>query len=418
MRAFAGDAVFRRLARGSGLMMASNLGGAALSLAAAALAGRAVGGERYGIYTFCMAWSAGLVTLCEAGLDGALEREVARNPAASADLGRTGLLAKLPLIALACGGAALCAPWLAAGEAVGGLRLGAAQAAAFALMGIFSAVFRGNGSYAPVVSAGLAAGVLQAAGTAAIVSAGGSVTDLLALAAVLAGLQCLWLGLAGLAQFGLPAGPPPIVPAQLYRLAAPFLAGVAVRVAQGRVAPLMLGYLSPPVELGFFGAASRLADAARLLPNGLLQGTYSLFATGGADRRRAFSSYAIATALMAILGGAAMLGLGPTFARLVFGPLFEGSGPVTQMLGLALACGVVADAAITYLFAAGDERFAIRWNGVAVAIQAGVTVAVVGEHGASGAAFALALSRAITCVPLGWQAWRGARRRFWADDTP
>ncbi len=413
MRGFARDAAFRRLARGSGLMLTLNFGGAAFALVAAALAGRAIGGARFGIYTFCMAWAAGLVTLCEAGLDGALEREVARDPGESASLGRTGLAAKLPLVALACGAVALGASRLAGADAVAGLRLAAFQAAGLALLGVFAAVFRGNGAYGPAVAAGLAGGLIQALATAVVVMAGGTEIELLGLAAAIAWVQCLGLGLLFLARYGRRIGPAKLQPARLYRLAAPFLAGVAVRVAQGRIAPLMLGYFVQPLQVGFFGAASRVADTIRHAPNGLLQGTYSLFASGGSDRRRAVGFYWVAMFGIAVVGGAGIFVAGPAFVLAVFGTGFAGAADVTRALGLAFGPAVIADAAITYLYAAGDEAIAVRWNTLALVIQAGLTLVAVEQLGAAGAALALGAGRAVTCVPLVIRALASARRRFW-----
>ncbi len=202
---------------------------------------------------------------------------------------------------------------------------------------------------------------------------------------------------------------------RLIRLALPFLAGVMVRVAQGRIAPLGLAYLSQPLEVGLFGAASRVSDAARLPPNAVLQGAYSLFAAGGSDRRRAFVAFAAAAVAFGLVGGLAIVFTGPVVTVAVFGSGFADAGPAIIALGLAFAPSVMADAAITYLYAANEAPAAVRLNLVATVIQLLATGISVAAWGALGAGLAIALGRTITAIPLAALALRSARRRFWGS---
>ncbi len=411
------DPALSRLARGSGLMLALNAGSALFSLIAAALAGRSLGGARYGVFTFCMAWTAGLVTLCEAGLDGAIERETARDPASARALAVAGLRIKLALALLVCGGVTLAAPRLAGVDAISALRLAALQAAGLAVLGVFAAGFRGQGAFGVIVFSGLLSAAAQAIGTFVIVRSGGLETDLVGLACAAAWLQCAGVGVAWVRRFQ-PTTAPSFPVMRLIRLALPFLAGVVVRVAQGRIAPLGLAYLSLPLEVGLFGAASRLSDAARLPPNAVLQGAYSLFSAGGADRRRAFLVYAAVAVLFGLGGGLALVTAGPALMLAVFGAGFAGAGPAIVALGLAFAPSVIADAAITYLYAADEAALAVRWNGVATVLQLVATLVSAAALGAPGAALAIALGRTITGIPLALLAWRSARRRFWGSSSP
>jgi O-antigen/teichoic acid export membrane protein len=410
------DPALRRLLRGSGLMLALNAGSALFSLIAAALAGRALGGARFGVFTFCMAWTAGLVTLCEAGLDGVIEREAAREPAHAPAVVKTGLAIKAAVALLACGAVALAAPRLAGADAVHALRLAALQAGGLALLGVFNAGFRGRGAFGLIVGAGLLSAAAQSLGTFAIVQAGGSETDLIGLATFVAWAQCLGVGAVWRARRGQPANARVPV-ARLISLALPFLAGVAVRVAQGRIAPLGLAYLSAPLEVGLFGAASRVADTARLPPNAVLQGAYSLFSGGGADRRKAFLAYAGAAGLLGSLGALAIGAAGPALTMAVFGPGFTAAGPAIVALGLAFLPSVIADAAITYLYAAGEAPAAVRLNGVATVVQLGAMILMAGMWGAVGAGLSITLARTVTCIPLAALAWQSARKRFWGGES-
>lgn len=397
-------------------MLTLNAGSALLSLAAAAFAGRCLGGARFGVFTFCMAWTAGLVTLCEAGLDGAIERETARAPARARALAVAGLRIKLVLVLLACGGVVLAAPRLAGAEAVAALRLAALQAAGLAMLGVFAAGFRGQGAFGIIVFSGLLSAVAQATGTFVIVRTGGLETDLVGLACIAAWAQCIGVGIGWVRRFRRSAAPTfPVM--RLVRLALPFLAGVAIRVAQGRIAPLGLAYLSLPLELGLFGAASRVSDAVRLAPNAVLQGAYSLFSAGGADRRRAFIAYSGAAAIFGLGGALAIVIIGPALTVAVFGSGFADAGPAIVALGLAFAPSVIADAAITYLYAADEAPVAVRLNGVATVIQLLATLFSAATLGALGAGLAIALGRMITGIPLAVLAWRSARRRFWGAAT-
>src|SRR5262249_57127212 len=74
-------------------------------------------------------------------------------------------------------------------------------------------------------------------------------------------------------------------PIALLRRALPFAAAGLVANLQQRVAPLLLGAMASPVELGWFGAASRIGRAARLAPQAILGGALPVLSREyGTDR--------------------------------------------------------------------------------------------------------------------------------------
>ena len=119
------------------------------------------------------------------------------------------------------------------------------------------------------------------------------------------------------------------------RRAVPFAVTGLVANLQARIAPLMLGYLAAPIELGYFGAASRVGRVARLTPSAIFAGALPVLSREyGRDREeaqrvsRALDRILLITALCGVAGA---LVFAAPLMRIVFGPSFTAARtPVQQ----------------------------------------------------------------------------------------
>jgi O-antigen/teichoic acid export membrane protein len=190
----------------------------------------------------------------------------------------------------------------------------------------------------------------------------------------------------------------------LARRALPFaLSGIVANV-QTRVAPLMLGYLSAPAELGLFAAASRFGSVARLAPQAMFAGALPVLShEHGRDRASADRVFQAIDKLL--LGAAAAVAAGcAVFAapmlRLVYGAAFTPAAPALLWVGVGLVPLLSNSARKVFLYASGGEALAVRWSAIGLLLQACAGAVLIPAFGSAGAAVSVAVGEAIIWWPL------------------
>jgi O-antigen/teichoic acid export membrane protein len=389
-----------RIANLSVAFLCSNVARGGIALGLALVIGRGLGAERFGTWVLCTAWASTLTVLVDLGFGVLLTRDGARGDCDPASLVGGALTlrlaAALPLaLALVIGAGLLSSDR----EAIVGLRLAALVGAAGAAYGCFGALLRSQPRWLPTVLA-LETGWLavQVAASWLLVARGRGVATLVALAAALQLAQiatalALWRPVFGdhtrLKLARLPLG-------VLLRRAVPFaLTGLAANL-HGRVAPLLLGALATPIDVGWFGAASRVGRAVKLAPQAIFAGALPVLAHEyGRDRESAsrVSSMLVRGLLVLSVSAAAgaFLAARPVM-RLVFGDEFAGAAPTLVWTAIGLGPALINSAWKVFLYASGGEAVVVRWSIVALGLQVAAAVVLIPAFGAAGAAVAIAVA--------------------------
>jgi len=404
-----------RIARLSAAFLGSNVARAAIGFGLSFALARSLGAERFGRWILCTAWASTLTVVVDLGLGVLLTRDGARQDAEPGDLLAGALLVRLglalPLAALLYAGAAALS---SDAETIAGLRVAALLGTAGAAYGCFGALYRSQPRWLPAVLAIETAWLAIQLGAAwwivGVGGAGSAASPLVLLMALAVAVQLAQIATAAVCWrrvFGdrgrvrLPSSGALIA---LARRALPFaLSGIVANV-QTRVAPLMLGYLSAPAELGLFAAASRFGSVARLAPQAMFAGALPVLShEHGRDRASADRVFQAIDKLL--LGAAAAVAAGcAVFAapmlRLVYGAAFTPAAPALLWVGVGLVPLLSNSARKVFLYASGGEALAVRWSAIGLLLQACAGAVLIPAFGSAGAAVSVAVGEAIIWWPL------------------
>jgi O-antigen/teichoic acid export membrane protein len=388
----------------------SNFARLAISFATSLVVGRALGVDDFGRWTLCIAWASLLTSVADFGFGVLLTRDAARNhpglgrAVAAALVVRTGSLLPVALVFVLMpslsdllGGDAATAE---------GFRIVPAIAITGTAYGCLAAVFR---AWPCTLVAALG---IETAGALAqwalswwLVRSGYGLTALLVVAAAVQGLQLAAVTLLWLMSTSVRTRlewPSPAIVVRTLREAWPFAAAGIIANVQGRLAPVLLGFLASPAALAAFGVASRIGGLVRVLPQSAFAGALPVLShearlgTSEAVRARfdrtLFAFAVTAAAVVAPLAG--------PFVSWTYGDGFAEAVVPLVWTGLGLIPTLVNSGRKVYLYASGLERPAVQWSGVALAVQAGACAALIPPFGPSGAAAALAFGEAAVWWPL------------------
>jgi O-antigen/teichoic acid export membrane protein len=403
-----------RIVQLSAAFLGSNLARAVIGFGLSLVLGRGLGAERFGRWMLCVTWASTLTVVTDLGFGVLLTRDGAR---ADGEPGRLISGALVLRLAVALPLAAVL--YVFAGrlasepESINGLRAAALLGIAGAVYGCFGALFRSQPRWLPTVLAietlSLAA---QVAGSWWLVREGRGVVALASLAialqlAQIAAAGVLWRpafgGRARLARSDGARAFQASVFAMLVR-ALPFAASGIVANLQTRVAPLMLGSLSTPSELGWFAAASRFGSVARLAPQAIFAGALPVLSHEyGRDRSEAHRvSRTLDRALLALSGAVAVgcLLLAGPMMRLVYGPSFAAAAPALIWVGVGLIPSLSNSGRKVFLYAAGGEALVVRWSAAGLVIQVLSAALLIPSLGSMGAAMSAAIGEAAIWLPF------------------
>lgn len=403
----------QRLPRNTIILVASNLGGALLSFVLTALIGRALGADGLGAYAAALAWIWPLALLVDFGLAPQMTRDLAQNPAASGDALRLAVVQRLlfgvpVLVALL-----VLAPLAENPTLTAGLHLSAPLVIILPLVSAFTAVFKAHGRMAPVL--GLNVGMLaaQVPLTIAVFAAGGGVLAALAVNVLTSAGQLAAAWLIYRRGFRTPVHESASLHRvwQVSRAAFPFALAAVFAALQLRLTLILLESLSGSGQAGYFTAASRFTEAARLVPNAFFGALFPALAALAADRillERTFRRAALGLAGYGLLCGIGFTLLAGPLMTLVFGAEFAPAAPVLTALGWSLGLSLVRGGRTLYWYARGAEAAVNLVNGGVLLLQLALCVILLPTGGALAAAW---IQVAVEAVALALLFTRLMRRR-------
>jgi len=398
-----------RVAELSAAFVCSNLARAGIGFALTLVLGRGLGAARFGGWMLCTTWAATLTFTADLGFGVLLTRDGARPGTQPAVLLASSLALRLALavpLALALSAAA---PRLASDdELIRGLRAASLLGVAGAAYGCFGALLRSQPRWlARVLGAETAWLAAQVAASWWTLEAGGGIVRLLGVAVAVQAAQIATALALWRPVFGAGAASPREVRAALVptlRRALPFAASGLVANLQARIAPLMLGYLAAPVELGWFTAASRVGRVARLAPQAIFAGALPVlsqeYARDRGEARRVSRTLDRAIAAAAACAVVASLLFAAPLMRLVFGASFAPAARPLMWVAIGLVPSLSNSSRRIFLYAAGAESVVVRWSALAVVLEAAVGAALIPALGSVGAAISMAVAEAAILMPL------------------
>jgi O-antigen/teichoic acid export membrane protein len=402
-----GRSVLARIARLSTAFVCSNLARAAIGFALSLVLGRGLGAERFGGWILCTTWASMVTVAADLGFGVLLTRDGARDDSDPGGLLVGALILRITVASALAAALAIAAPALTPDpELVAGLRLASLLGLAGATYGCFGSLLRSQPRWLPLVlgieTAWLAA---QVGASWWIIHRGGGIAPLVGVSiatqlAEMATAIVLWKTVFG--ERATRMTRPPLL--ATLRRAAPFAITGLVANLQARIAPLMLGYLAAPVELGYFGAASRVGRLAKLTPSAIFAGALPVLSReytrdrGEAQRvSRALDRILLISALCGVAG--ALLFAAPLM-RFVFGASFAAAAPSLVWVAIGLVPALSNSSRKIFLYAAGREATVVAWSLVALTLEIGAALVLIPVGGSIGAAISVAVGEAAIWMPL------------------
>ncbi|MFN8378811.1 MAG: oligosaccharide flippase family protein [Anaerolineae bacterium] len=382
----------QRLPRNTLVLTASNLGGALLSFVLTALIGRALGADGLGAYAAALAWIWPLALLVDFGLAPQMTRDLARAPENSGDALRLAVAQRLLFGLPVLFGLLVLAPLAENPTLTAGLHLSAPLVIILPLVSTFTAIFKAHGRMAPVLWLNVGMLVAQVVLTIAVFAAGGGVLAALAVNVLTSAGQLAAAWLIYHRSFRTPSHEPitlrPIW--QVSRAAFPFALAAVFAALQLRLTLILLESLSGSGQVGYFTAASRFTEAARLVPNAYFGALFPALAALAVDRallERTFRRAALGLAGYGLLAGIGFTLLAAPLMTLVFSQEFAPAAPVLAALGWSLGLSLVRGGRTLYWYARGAESAVNIVNGGVLLLQVVLCVALLPSGGALAAAW-------------------------------
>jgi O-antigen/teichoic acid export membrane protein len=389
----AAPAATTRLSRNTVTLLISNLGGAGLSFLLSALIGRTLGAQGLGVYAATMAWLLPLSLIAEFGLSTLMTREIALDFDVEHPYLETVTRSRLLM-----GGAIMLlliivAPLLSRDPlVVAGLQISAPLVMIGPFFSALSSLYKLHGQMWPIPYLNIGMLIAQVVLTFVALRAGGGVIAVLLLNVVTSAAQLIaawwiyrWRFFDALRARLKSA--PALLP--MLRRAMPFALAAFFATLQTRLSVILLERLATTVEVGYFSAASRFVEAARLVPNAFFGALFPALAVLAADRvllNQTFRRGMFGIGAFGLAAGLALTLLAPFVVNLIYGDAFASAALVLQILGWSLFFSLLRGARTLYLYALGHEGRVNRVNGVVILMQAGLSLLLIPSLGALGVA--------------------------------
>ena len=407
-----------RLSRNTVTLLISNLGSAPFAILLSVLIGRMLGTEGLGAYAVAAAWVLPLSQLVEFGLGTLMQRDLA------ADASRTRITLEIvSLSRIVLGGTVmlaliLVAPYLSNDpQVIAGLRISAPIVMILPLVSNFTAVYKARGVMWPLPYLNIGMLAIQTMLTAIALFGGGDLVAVLVINLVTSAGQLV----AAYAIYRWKFEPPQtvvstirqITPMMLpiLRRAFPFALAALFAALQARLSVILLEQLATTAEVGYFSAASRFVEAARLIPNAFFGALLPALAALAANRvlmRQTFRRGMIGLGALGIAAGIGFSLLALPLVILIYGAAFAPAAPVLQVLGWSVLFSNLRGARTLYLYALGQEWRVNRVNGAVLLVQGGLSLLLIPPLGALGVALVYDLVEIAALALL----WRDDTRRL------
>jgi O-antigen/teichoic acid export membrane protein len=383
----------RRLTRNTLTLLISNLGGAGLSFLLSALIGRTLGAEGLGVYAATMAWLLPLSLIAEFGLSTLMTRDIGLDLDSAHPYLETVTRSRLLM-----GGAIMLlliivAPLMSSDPlVVAGLQISAPLVMIGPFFSALSSIYKVRGQMWPIPYLNIGMLIVQVALTFVALRAGGGVIAVLILNVVTSAGQLIaawwiyrWRFYDAL-RARLKAAPP-LMP--ILRRAVPFALAAFFATLQTRLSVILLERLATTAQVGYFSAAARFVEAARLVPNAFFGALFPALAVLAADRlllNQAFRRGMLAIGVFGLAAGVAFSLLALPLLKLTYGDPFSPAALVLQILGWSLFFSLLRGARTLYLYALGQESRVNRVNAIVIVIQLILSLLLIPVLGALGVA--------------------------------
>jgi O-antigen/teichoic acid export membrane protein len=400
------------LSRNTFILTISNIGGAGLSFLLTVLIGRMLGERGLGVYAVALAWVYPLNLLVEFGLGTLMMRDLASRPEMTPNYLRAVVSARLIMGGIVVVLLLVSAPLISSDPVIiAGLHVSAPMVVILPLFSTFTAVFRARQVMMPVMWLNLGMLAAQLALTWLLLASGGDVVGALILNTVTSAGQLVaawaWYRARFSSQTEFTDVDVQLLPQSLrsetgqgvsiFRLlgrAAPFALAAVFAALQARLTIILLESYTATTEVGYFTAANRFVEAARLLPNAFFGALFPVLSGVVLDQTRImgmFKRAMRALALFGVLGATALIVLGGWLLPVTFGAGFAPAVPVLQVLALSLPLFALRGARTIYWYACGGEHY-VNWvNGGVVLMQLALGMWLIPLYGAVGAALCVVL---------------------------
>jgi O-antigen/teichoic acid export membrane protein len=411
-------------------LTASRFAAQALMVMFTLLLARRLGSEGFGSYAFIAA----VVLIGNALTTFGTDMHLIRGIAANGDLSAlpAALAIQLGLSTLFIAAVWLAAPHLPnqSAEAIRALEVYSLALLPLAFFSIFTTALRGKNQMGAYAALNVASAILQVALIGFLLGPGGSLTTVAVLllaaqvaVAILAGLLCAWRipGFAAELRYGahhVGTGLPrpymvhiEILP--LFQASAPVALLAILGILYQRLSLLMLPALGGVLLTGWFAAAARSVEAAKLFHVSAFTALYPEMSQ--AEPRKDFRA-----SFRLLLAGAAGIALGLTLlagpiVRLLFGADYLAVIPAMRVLAWALVPYTVTTFLSLGFLAAGRERLVLRGLIAGLVTLAALNLLLVPRAGLPGASWAFLAAETVQAGVLALQRAPTSLREFFVS---
>lgn len=398
----------QRLSQNTLILLVNNLATAVLAFGLSILISRGLGDTAFGHYAAIMAWVLPLTLLADFGLNTLITREVARHRAtAQAYLRHTHPL-RLVVGSAVVGGVWVLAPVLSNEPlVVSGLRIAIVVALIDAFFGSYTAIFRAWERFWPVLVFNTGYLTLQVLSVGAVILLNG---DIVAIMVVIVGADVVQLGCTWLLWRRWRndySSPSPILAdiRTLITQTSPFVIAGVLAMLQMRVMIILLDQLVAAAAVGWYAAAFRLVEAARLPPNALFVALFprlTALVQQPTQFNRLLRWGMAGLVVYGVSFGSAMLMLSNRLIHLLFGGEFAPAAAILNVLAWALLPGLLRGLFTLYHYAYGAERWVNRCLLLGFLSQMIAGLVLVPRYGVAAAGWAVIIgeSSIVLCLAL------------------
>jgi O-antigen/teichoic acid export membrane protein len=402
-----------RLSRNTFILLLNNAGTAVLAFGLTVIIARGLGDVALGQYVTVMAWVLPLSLVVDFGIGTLITRDVAQNHTLAANYLRTTTPFRWLL-----GGGIIVLMWIIApilsddATIVTGLRIGIFLALIDSLFASYTAVFRAWENMLPILLLNISLLSMQVIGSLIVVWGQGDVRHLVAVIVLADTIQlsATWLTWRYLtrkmAVDESDSHHTPIVHLsfrKILKLTFPFAVAGILAMLQIRVVILLLEQFTDAQQVGWYAAANRLIEAARLLPNALFGALFPALAAmihDQANFQKLFRRVG-----WGIIGYSCVIGLGSLILAkpmidLIFGVEFKAAAPVMTILAWTLIPSLLRNLFTLRLYAYGREKTVNIVMVLTLGVQIGVGLLLIPSYKLTGAAWTVLIGETILALSL------------------
>ncbi|MBC7875615.1 MAG: oligosaccharide flippase family protein [Anaerolineales bacterium] len=398
---------YSHLMQNSLLLIVSNVSAAILNFSISILVGRELGQAGFGRWAFLLAWAAGLTMICEFGMNSLLTRKISNSSNSLNELLFSTLLIKIFFVTIT--GLVLwsMSPYLGIDiETSQGLRYVIFIVLNGVMYSSFTAAFRSHGLMVPIVLINISSILFQLLGTFWLLQIQSQILPLIQWVTFIGAVQLSSAFLFWSLHFGRSGGRVTTsipVCISLLKASVPFAISGIIGAIQMRSSVILLGYIKNESAAGLFGSASRFTEAAKLIPNGIFDAAFPVFAKAGngmEGQKLLFRQINRVIFLYCIVVVIPLLFLSSYVIKWTFGQAFLPASPILIWLGISLFPTLSNAVIELYLYASGDEKFATWLGFVNVGVQLLASLPLMYFYGAVGAVIGVLLGEIAIWLPL------------------